>query len=637
MAMHENETGTTGMSNTRVDLDTNKLNDVLGNSMPKTNRNDNAAAPILTFGAKPITTMNSGLGSEYLNKLLEQVKEIYAGENIGAYKLNVLAIDNEVVTNLQYSCLVTSLCKNKKVTYFITMLEGTGRRPLDATAIIAEQNNMLRMNNVNKSTEVFVTSDAVDTILDNEVVKQLTSVHGSDNTFITVDALVIPYNNTDLSAANIRPIASIALNACRVQSGKINNEFRDLNIAAAKAALPNSFLKIDSNMLPSTIIDATGRQVRADFQIELHSVDNRNVSQSINLQNTKNVISKSAGFVDAMPVEIPVHSMPGMAQSSMLRLRPHVILTTMEADMPTTGYALLSLVTSVVMTRPAMWLAAVAPKSTDELHDAGKLNMITNLENNQNGIGEPVDLKDPTLAAQEVHSLLKQMYSLEAMFSLDVETCGTQSDYLSIFAAASAPGTSKDESTEKYNAAKEIISAANWLADGMFPQDFDINNIFLNSGIVIPTGKWTDKNGTERDLRDIDLSFVANVGQNTELVNQWALSNVPHAISGMDPYLTKVEIISKLVPNAEITGKATRCTFTPDFITTLSTACANAGLETRYDPEVNYSEQSNIAVLGNYLANAGIAQDATSFARTFTNGNNYQTPYAMQQHGNRQW
>lgn len=593
------------------------------------------AIPTLSFGGRNFTTMTSGLGSEYLNKVHAEFKNIFAGEtNHGGYKLNVTPIDNENISNLAYSSIVVSVAKNNKVTYFIVLLESTGRKPLDATAIMQGLNSVGPMNNY-KSNDIYVSSDAIDKLLHNEVIKQLESIYSPTHKFYSVDAVIIPYYNISIDAATIRPIASTAYNACIVEIGKLNKEFNDMNITAAVDENKTSYLKIDSNMLPSVNTDAAGKPVRSDFQIELSSIDSRNNLGSMNLQNGKNVICRTGGFIDAMPIESTVPAMQGMnnmaAPASMIRFRPHIIINNLEVDMPTVGYSLLALASSVVMARPGMWLAAVTPKSTDEVHDIGELNLLTNLENKQDGLGDRIDFRDPSVNSNELYGLVKQMYSLEPMFSIDVELYGPQTSYTSIFNAASAPGISTKEADAKYNAGRSIINTANWLTNNIFPKDYDVNKIFLNSGIVVPTGRWTDKNGNVRDIKDVDMSFIAKVAapeQKVELLNKWALSNVPHSISGLDPYVTKIEIISKLIPNAEITGKAVRATFSPEFLSYLTSSCAQAGFETRYDPEITYNEQSNIAELGNYLQNAGVSQSSADFARAYQTGVNYQTPFA---------
>ena len=588
------------------------------------------ATPYLTLGSKNITTMATGLGSEYLTKLKEELETMYAKEEAAiSYKINVFALDKEVKTNLAYSCIVVAMSKNNNVVYHILMVEATGRKPLTATAIMNELNNTRMQPHQRLSDLIYVTSDAIDITLRNNIVDHLRGTYKGNFEFYAADALVIPWYNTDLSTANVRPIGAVAFNSCFIESGKINAEFNDLNLAASKRADPKSMLKIETNVTPTTHKDAAGKLFRSDWQIELAHIDNSGVTASLNLQNNKTVVCTTSGFIDAMPVESSIPQGPMMAPINVIRLRPVINITHINLAMYTTGYSLLAIAATTVMLRPSMWLGAVVPKANDKLHDYGRLNLITNNEGNQDGTGELIDLRSPDLDPNAVQDILKKMFSLDPMYSMDVEIYGATTNYTSVFSLASAPGNNPEEADAKYAAAQEIIDAAITLTDGHFPEDFNPNKIFLDSGIVVPTGTWTDKDGNSRDIRDIDMAFIATTNPSVALLNKWALSNVPHSVSGIDPYISKIEIITKLNINAEISGKAVRVVFDPAFIIELTRACAAAGFDPRYDPIVSYSEQTNLAVLGNYLQNAGVSQNVADFARPFTNNAMvYQTPFA---------
>lgn len=607
----------------------------LGNALNNTTNElgkEFGEAPIITFN-KSFSMMSSGAGSEYLNNLVEVLKESYSKEEQpSGYKVNVTALDKEDITNLAYSCVVVSVLKGNKSTYFVIVLEATGRKPLEASTIVAELSNMNRLPHQNQRvSDIYVTSDAIDNVLNSEVLKKLSTVSPVNSKFYSAEAMVIPYSTDNVTLENVRPISSTAYNACIVELGRINKEFRDLNIKEAIGENHGTQLNIESNMLPATIKDAAGNPIRSDFSISLLASDGRNNNESINTRNSDLLISKVSGFVDAMPVELPVNNGYGGPIGTEIKLRPHVILTDVSTQLPTIGYGLLALISSVIMVRPNMWLSAVAPKSKDALHDSGKLNIITNLEKNQSGTGEPIDLTDTSITDQDVFKLLRDMFALEAMFSMDVNVYGAQSYGTSVFSVAASPN-GQGENEAKFAAGTDIIEAAHWLTSGIFPKNFPIEKIFINSAIIVPTGKWTDRNGEVRDLRDIDLSFIATNSGDVALCNDWALSNVPYTISGRDPYVSKIDVISKLNIKAEITGKAIRCTFSPEFISALSDAANRAGFETRCDPKIDYSEQSTISVLGDYLANAGISQEVTGFARTYQGGgNNYQTPWVQNQ------
>ena len=623
--------GTTDDKN--VEKDRIQIDSVLGTSNTDNVQagfnNPKSKAPSLTFGSRTLNIMSTGMGSEYLNKTTEAIKKIIELEiKPGGFKLDITSIDKEIITNLAYSCIVLSLHKANKTTYFIIVLEATGRKPLDVTTIVNEMNNAERINNYNRVNDFYVTSDAVDATLHNEVMRKIKPLYSEKTTYTSVEALIVPYKFEDITPESVKPIVAIAFNACLVELAKLNGEFNDLDIKKTVSLNPTSHLKIDSNMIPRTLKDIVNKPIRADWTLDLVSIDTKQNVQSPNLQNNRTPVSRATGFIDAMPKETVAPNQQGIPVNTT-RLSPNIIINSLEVDMPTTGYALIALVSSVVMVRPNMWLAAVAPKSTDTLHDPGMLNLFTNLDNSPSGIGSPIDFKDPKLTHEDMYRLIKDMYSQDPVLSLDIEVQGSQTSYLSVFAMAASP----EDPKARFNAGKDIIKSANWITSGAFPENFDPGQIFASDAIVVPTGTWIDKNGESRDIREIDFSLIGTLAASDikiDLMNKWALSNVPLAISGVDSYTTKLNVISKLIDNAEITGKAIRCTFNPVFLSTLAAACAQVGFDTKYDPEVSYSEQSNIAVIGNYLANAGIGQDVAGFAKAYTtNGMSYQTPFAM--------
>lgn len=605
---------------------TNFVNEALQQGNPLNVDLNKSNIPILTLGSKVLTIMNSGIGSEFLNKFVEAIKTSYAGElNTNHGKLLVIPMDNETNKNIAYSSIIVALVKNNTATYFTIVLEGTGRKPLDAITFTNELNTISRNPmQVQRYNETYVTSDVIDAVYHAEIRKTLAIALAPVNTkFVQADAIVIPYYNIELDQAYIRPIASAALNSCIVETAKTNSEFLDLNISESRKQNNAITLKIENNIIPKTVKDIAGKPVRADFTVELVAVDNRANTTSINMQNNKEVATKALGFVDAMPELVNIPGTPNFA----LTLRPHIIVTSLEGALPTTGYALLSLVTSVIMTNDDMWIGAVSPKINDNLHDYGSLNILTNLESNPEGKGAPIDFK--ALNSTELQTMIKRLFTLAPMLSIDVELCGAQTSVTSIFATASASPLSSDpaEVKARNKSAHEIILAANWLTDGAFSTNFSIDNIFISTGIVVPTGKWIDKTGEMRDIRDIDLAMIATLTNDKALIEEWAKSNVPYAISGIDSYSTKVRILSQLNINAEIAGKAIRCTFSDQFIITLANACKTAGLDSRYEPAVQLFNNSSISMMAGYMRNAGIT-NATGFATAYSNGNmNYQTPW----------
>jgi hypothetical protein len=282
---------------------------------------------------------------------------------------------------------------------------------------------------------------------------------------------------------------------------------------------------------------------------------------------------------------------------------------------------LLGLIAGTVMVNSNMWLACVTPYGKN---DTGSLNLYTNLDGNRTVL----ELGSKKTTPEEMYSILTQMYSLAPIISFDVPSFGPQTFFTSILSAAASPVASKT----KESALRRLIQIAVRLTDTAFPADFPINEIFVNNGVGIPCGVWADKTG-ERDIRDIDMAFIASQTRDVGMMNQWAVSSLPREVTGRDPFLLKTEIISRLVPDAEIRGKAIRVTFTSKFISTLISAMRAAGLEPRYEPAVLFNEQSSIANLGTYFSQ-GAMGNIGGFQRFQQNtGNNWSSNYSYMGNG----
>lgn len=572
----------------------------------------------LGFGLSNIFSMSNNLGSEYTNELAGNIQKMYDKlPKLERPKVSIL--DKDIMGKFAYSSILVSIPVETTVNYYIILLEATGRAPLTASDYMSEV--QLSQRNPAHRTPVYTTDDAVDSYMHQEIMKILKIEYPKAKSFVAMDGLVVPAVQHDTTAISSK-IASIAYNACRSQKAFETGAAKDINITAALAKSPTTVLKLESNMLKQTTLDELDNPVRADWIIELSAVDTANNASSINLQNAKQMLTQVSGFVDAIPEEVVMPAMYGAPAVTNIRLHPHIIIDSNATFAPTPGYSLMGLISGLVMTNENMWLASVMPKDGKGIRNTGALNLLTNIENNANHIGEVADLSPKKTSADKAYSLLRQMYSLAPIVSYDIQSFGPQTNYTSQFALAAQPGNNE----HKLEAAKQIIETAYWLTNGGFPGDFNINNIFSTTGIMIPTGKWSDKTG-ERDIRDIDAAFIATQTGDIETINRWVLSGLPQEVTGLDPYTTRVDIIAKLVPSAVITGRTVRVTFTSEFITTLMSAAIAAGLNLSYEPEVKFAETNSLGVVGGIIGNAGISNIGGFNTRTNT-GPVYQTGYS---------
>lgn len=553
--------------------------------------------------------MSSGLGSEYTLSLGNAVKEVY--KNIPGQKPRVSILDRDTITNLAYSAIVISTKSNNSVNYYTIILEATGRQPMKAGEVIAELNTT---RTPGTRPMIFTIDDAYDGILMGVIEDTLAKEYGSVD-MTSVDGMVVYRNSGDVTAIAAK-VAALGYNATLIETMLANGEVKDLNIAQHRQAIANGAVRITSDMSRTTMVDEVGAPVRADFKIELGLADLSGQSSSINAGTSRKVLARVSGFVDAIPEEIPVPTQPNQPPATIVRMHPHIIITSDAVATPSPGYMLLGLIAGTVMVNNNMWLGCVTPHNKN---DTGALNLHTNLDGNRTVL----ELGSKKTTPEEMYGILTQMYSLAPIISFDVPSFGPQTFFTSILSAAASPAANKT----KESALRRLVQIAVRLTDGAFPSDFPINEIFVNSGVVVPCGVWADKTG-ERDIRDIDMSFIASQTHDIGMMNQWAVSNLPREVSGRDPFLLKTEIISRIVPDAEIRGKAIRVTFTSKFIATMINAMRSAGLEPRYEAAVVFNEQSSIANIGSYYAQGGMG-NIGGFQRFQQNtGNNWASGYS---------
>jgi len=572
----------------------------------------NAGAKVLGFGAT-LGLMGATRGSEYTNTIAKTMIDMYANLPTPP-KVNIF--DRERLGNLAYSCIVVSLAtKDGSVCYNISLLESTGDEPMHASDIVAEATRAMR--EPGSHARIFTPSDAVNGRLNDIVLTELASQYPGKE-FVYTDGLVVHASSLDITDLGMR-VAAIAYNAVHCEAMMSSGEIADLNLAEALAASGRTAYKLEYNTYQTTVPNLVGSPTRQDFKLDLVEV---NQDQGFELNaDSRNRLVSVGGFVDAVREDIATPTQPGLQPVKTTRLHPNIIMTNNDVVSPTEGFMLVGLAAVTAMSRPEMWIQALAGINAKTPNNPGSLNILTNIENGQ--VGTPLDFSSKEVTLEEHYSALRQMFSLTPIISCDVEVFGPQASYTSLLSAAAAPAGTNSRT----EALSEIVSTCVQLTNGNFRSDYPINEIFATEGILVPLGTWMDKSG-ERDIRDIDLAFVANQTGDMNTINKWSMTSLPRSITGMDPFLTRVEIIAQLIPDAVINGKAVRVTLSNRFIHELTVAIENAGLIARYETNVVINEQYNTSQFADYLAAAGLST-STGFARQGGgNGGGLYTDYA---------
>lgn len=597
----------------------------------------------LTFGREDgLPTYRTGEGTEYTKGIKETLEKIYkTTPGFTDYDLSVYALDKtltydltisatEIVPlNLAYSYIVVSLTVSGKAWYFIVLLEATGRRPLKAEEIMRAYEDILRNANNNNKHNIYTADDTISYYV-HALIKQ---VIGKDkgikeaSSIISVDGLVLPSEHIEF-AKLANTIAQIAADSvfteAVLQGGLVSKGIAptaDLSIPKAievygKANGAYNF-RYEAYISKQSKKNKLGRPMRCDWILNLVNTRNlSNIKDVYNVQNAREVINTVGGYIEALPEEVLVNE--NNVPVTKVTFRPNIIITDNEGCTKSTiGFNLLGLMSALVMAREEMYLKVLRPDSDINV---GALNIYSKIIPD----GKKFDLSNKKMPADEVYMFIKKLFTLSPVISMDVEVYGPESSAQEVFVKACQPFGSDQRVAL---AAKEIIDRAHILTGGIFPKEYPITEIFTNNGVVIPMGSYVDKDG-EKDIREIDLTYLATKTSDFGVLNSWVFSNLPSNVSGSDNFITKVGIINSLIPEADITGKAVRVTFSYKFLELLANSIAQAGLRPSYDPEVRLQAQSNLSIMNSYYANAGLSSNFGGFGtQDVTRGPAFSTGY----------
>lgn len=587
--------------------------------------------PTVSFGST-LNLMSSTRGSEFTNSIANRIEEIYKAKyamdnTMKKLNLKVIPYDNSTFTDLAYSAVVVALESERTVYYYTILLGATGPDAFTATSIVSEMKTYIQSGG-RQQPNVYTPDDANDVYLHNIIKGHLLRIYPNAEDYVSADGAILGKDESDV--ADIAYIlANTALNAVYVCSVIFNgkNDFKDLNLTTARERT-NGTLRYTSQILTNqdkADTNAFGAPVRDDWVLDLKLIANNSNIKTLNKKNQETTLSKVAGYIET-GVAYETAVVNGVTTNlPSLTLQPNIVITSMTLESPSPAFVLLGLLSGTVMANPGMYLAAL--RTNNPKTQVGSLNVFTDVleesVNNKSVVPSKINLADKKLTHDEVIQILKKMYKALPTISIDVPAFGPETSYLSFLTLAASPRNGSDEQAAR----AEILRAAMTLTNGNFDKNFNPGEIFHNQGIIVPLGTWVDKRGV-RDIRDIDAAFIAGHVDDPELLTLWIKSNMPSSISGYDPFNTKIDIISKLVPDAKITGKAARLTFSAKFISELSRAATLAGLNVSYEPEIKFIANADLSSVGGFYNNAGIAANAYGFANEFvSNAPVYTTNY----------
>jgi hypothetical protein len=521
-------------------------------------------------------------GSEYTNKYAEAAREKVAREaTVAGMKIEnkIIKLDNSQFVDLPYSYVVfaTKADTTDKVYYHVVCLEATGRKPVTVNQIVADLQNR-------NSSLIYTPADTFDPVLKQRVDQVLQAAFGIDPVnFVTTEGHIVPHDQDPAEIAKVSAVIAYNANIAKLAMDK--GLIGPINIQKLVQAEAQSFFQLDITYSGGVTIGALGRPVRSDFELDTQLVTTTK-QNGIMPREARKRINTAVGYVEYIPEERQI----GFGQAPQKDIIPMIILDQFHGIRPTLELSILSILNAVTFSNPQNLFALLmrVPR------DLGALNVIANLDGDKSGFGKNLKFKSGKLSDEQIIQILQRMVRPNPVIAVEVEYYGADFAVNAPFAALAVPGI-RERATE------EIVQTA----EALTGHKFQNRTVMHSEAIIVPVGEWLDKSGTKRDVREIDLAYVIEHTNDINIIMKWVASNLPASVTGMDPYIAKLEVIAAIIPNATITGKAARIVLNPAFVAELATAAVNAGYNPRTDiGAVQYTQFNNLQAVASVFGGA---------------------------------
>jgi hypothetical protein len=525
-------------------------------------------------------------GSEYTNKYAENVKALLQPIEAKGVKIahRVFKLDNSVYTNLPYSYVVvaTESNKAKKVYYHVVCLEATGRKPLSVSQVMEGVKS-------NQPQLLYVAADTFDPVLKQVVEKVLTSAYNVDaSALITSEGHIVPFDADPEQIA--KPSAVIAKNANIGKLALDQSLIKFISIPERVSKNRNIMFQLDITYNTGVTVGILGRPIRSDFELDLNEVVINKTSNMMFNREIKNKWVSGVGYVEYLPEERP-GMQPGLGvQRDII---PMIILDNVITERTTPELAMLNIINSAVFSNPNNLFALLmhVPR------DLGVLNYLANIDGEKIGFGKLLSFKSGKMTDAEVLEKMSRMFRPNPTVAVEIEFYGDDFGITHPLAALGVPGAAQQ--------ANEYLIE---VTEALLGSKIMNRQIAYGEPIIVPVGEFIDKDGNKRDIREFDLAYVIQNAKDPTLIMKWVASNAPASVTGMDPYIAKLEVINALAPNALVTGKAIRLVINPLFVKEVAEKAVAAGYNPKTDiGYVNVTTFNNLQAIAAAYGNATLS------------------------------
>lgn len=560
--------------------------------------------------------MGAGSGSEYTLNAAKILKDLIVKNELDKKGLKVIACDKEMTRTVYSSIVIGKLTEiqNKPVfLYYTLVLEATGRKTPTIDDVINELNNAIHTN---KAPEIHWADNAVDTVFYKNVEAFLENELGAIAKS-HIDGTVIPTNSSMSLESILTTLLGFAHDAILISEYQAKTG-EEINVKAATSK-PGVQFHVEVATPPTkSIMNKVGKPVAADIVLTLVEKESRSdkVMTSLNSTAGSRVLGSVAVKVEWVPVmtKVVATAQVGIYNNAMvdaIRIKPHLVITNINALEPTYGTMILLIRTAAVLVDEEMWKGLAIDSITYPA-----MNIFSNVEGNEKGFGANLSKDFAKLSREERLNIVNKMSAgVEPSISIDVEKFGPTTTTLSVLSYAAGVNNVKSD-----KARTQVLTTLEKLTSGKFVAKNAMYPIFT-SWSELPLGTFASNQG-EDDLRKIDTSFIAALpGATQEKVGKFMQDTLPEAITGRQPMVATIRNIAAETNNAEIYGRYYRLTFQGEFLRDMAASIAGDGLILNYDKLIKSAPTFKYA-------------DLSLFTNSSVSGLNGQAAFANTQNGN---
>ena len=452
-------------------------------------------------------------------------------------KYGMYYLDKNDIKNLTYSGILITMDvydvsgKPAGETHYMTVLLGkTGYSPLTAEEFI------------NPNTKFkYVPIDAFNNILDEKVSNVLNSER-SGNRIIKTTGLFIYEDdpkeivkNYSLTIQNTL-IASLIKSKNAVKGFDLIKETRDKRF------------RFVIEPVYSKVIDNKSNK-RMDFRIYLRKLTNTNDVREMNREAGNQDLCITTGYVDYVPIEIEDQ----YSRTKRIKFRPMIVINDVITKYQHPSVVLLGIMSGLVYNNHNQLYGLLM----ESPRDIGILNFIANLENNPNGYGKKKHIKSGKVSQQEVNDIIRNIIYPYPLLVMEIEqyTPGNfiYKDFINLVT-------------------NNGVAYMNSVVEGMTGVNPNLQSYLqFNNLLYIPYGTYVNNKGEV--LTTSELDTISVIDSRPELIHTYFNS----LIYNNTTYESRLEVIAKTIPNAEIKNNNIRLVFDPQALSTIGNLMANTG------------------------------------------------------------